>query len=52
MIGPKSARISIVLPASVMERLKAQADAEGRSMSNLASVLLQEAFGKLGRRDG
>jgi predicted DNA binding CopG/RHH family protein len=52
MIGPKSARITIVLPAAVLERLKAQADAQGRSMSNLASVLLQEAFGKLGRRDG
>ena len=52
MIGPKSARITIVIPASVAERLKAQADAQGRSMSNLASLLLQESFGKLGRRDG
>jgi hypothetical protein len=52
MIGPKSSRITIVLPAAVLESLKAQADAQGRSMSNLASVLLQEAFGKLGRRDG
>ena len=50
MISPKSARVTIVVPASVLERLKAQADAQGRSMSNLASLLLQQAFSQQGQR--
>ena len=43
MIGPQSARITIVIPASVLERLRAQASAEGRSLSNLAALMLQRA---------
>jgi hypothetical protein len=52
MISPKSARLTIVVPASVLARLKAQADEQGRSLSNLASLLLQLALHEQGRRDG
>jgi predicted HicB family RNase H-like nuclease len=51
MIGPQSARITIVIPASVAERLKVQAEAQGRSMSNLAARLIALAF-EQDRRDG
>lgn len=43
MIGPQSTRITITLPYAVLVRLKAQADAQGRSVSNLAALLLKEA---------
>jgi hypothetical protein len=43
MIGPQSARITIVIPAAVLELLRAQASAQGRSVSNLAALMLQRA---------
>lgn len=44
MTRPKSQRLTIVLPFSVLQRLKATADSEGRSLSNLACFLLESAL--------
>lgn len=44
MIGPKSQRLTIVLPFSVLERLRVVSDEEGRSLSNLCAYLLELAL--------
>lgn len=44
MTRPKSQRLTIVIPFSVLARLKATADSEGRSLSNLACYLLEAAL--------
>ncbi|NBS70145.1 hypothetical protein EBT31_14720 [bacterium] len=44
MIGPKSARLSIVIPAAVDQRLRAAADQQGRSISNLAARMICDAL--------
>lgn len=51
MIGPDTTRLTIVLPHSVNQRLRELAREQGRSLSNLAALLLREAVGD-GRRDG
>jgi hypothetical protein len=43
----KSTRVTIVVPAAVDQRLRELAQAQGRSISNLAARLLREAL-----RDG
>lgn len=47
MTNAKSARLSIVIPAAVAERLREVAEREGRSQSNLAASLIRTAL-----RDG
>lgn len=49
MIGPDTTRLTIVLPHSVDARLRELAQREGRSLSNLAALLLREALEALGR---
>ena len=49
MTRPKSQRLTIVIPFSVLERLRAVSDVEGRSLSNLCAYLLESA---LRGRDG
>lgn len=49
MTRPKSQRLTIVLPFSVLERLRVVSDVEGRSLSNLCAYLLESA---LRGRDG
>lgn len=49
MIGSDTTRLTIVLPHSVDARLRELAQKEGRSLSNLAALLLREALEALGR---
>jgi predicted DNA-binding protein len=49
VIGPDTTRLTIVLPHSVDARLRELAQREGRSLSNLAALLLREALESLGR---
>lgn len=44
MTRPKSQRLTIVIPFSVLERLRAVSDVEGRSLSNLCAYLLESAL--------
>jgi predicted transcriptional regulator len=41
---PKSPRIQVVLPEDVCERLGAVAEAEARTVSNMARVLIQQGL--------
>ena len=47
----RSTRLSITVPASVIEGLARRALEEGRSMSNLAAHLLAEHVRENGRED-
>jgi hypothetical protein len=52
---PKSPRIQVVLPEELCERLTAVAEAESRTVSNMAKVLIQQGLDRLDqarRRDG
>ncbi len=41
---PKSPRIQVVLPEELCERLSAAAEAESRTVSNMAKVLIQQGL--------
>jgi predicted DNA-binding protein len=47
---PKSPRIQVVLPEELCERLAALADAEARTVSNMARVLIQQGVERLERQ--
>jgi hypothetical protein len=47
---PKSPRIQVVLPEDVCERLGAVAEAEARTVSNMARVLIQQGIERLERQ--
>jgi hypothetical protein len=47
---PKSPRIQVVLPEELCERLSALADAESRTVSNMAKVLIQQGVERLERQ--
>ncbi|MEB3266720.1 MAG: hypothetical protein VKN13_08925 [Cyanobacteriota bacterium] len=44
---PKSPRIQVVLPEDLCERLATLADAESRTVSNMAKVLIQQGVERL-----
>ncbi len=44
---PKSPRIQVVLPEELCERLAAVAEAESRTVSNMAKVLIQQGLDRL-----
>ncbi|QVL53281.1 MAG: hypothetical protein KFB97_02410 [Cyanobium sp. M30B3] len=44
---PKSPRIQVVLPEELCERLALLADAEARTVSNMARVLIQQGVERL-----
>jgi len=44
---PKSPRIQVVLPEGLCERLTAAAEAESRTVSNMAKVLIQRGLDSL-----
>jgi len=45
-----SKRISITIPFSIAKQLEAQSDREGRSLSNLASYLLERSISEINAR--
>jgi hypothetical protein len=47
---PKSPRIQVVLPEELCERLGLLADAEARTVSNMARVLIQQGVERLERQ--
>lgn len=47
---PKSPRIQVVLPEDLCERLALLADAEARTVSNMARVLIQQGVERLERQ--
>ena len=47
---PKSPRIQVVLPEELCARLNALADAESRTVSNMAKVLIQQGVERLERQ--
>jgi predicted DNA-binding protein len=47
---PKSPRIQVVLPEALCERLTALADADARTVSNMARVLIQQGVERLERQ--
>ncbi len=47
---PKSPRIQVVLPEELCERLTLLADAEARTVSNMARVLIQQGVERLERQ--
>lgn len=47
---PKSPRIQVVLPEELCERLALLADAEARTVSNMARVLIQQGVERLERQ--
>ena len=47
---PKSPRIQVVLPEALCDRLSALADAESRTVSNMAKVLIQQGVERLERQ--
>jgi predicted DNA-binding protein len=44
---PKSPRIQVVLPEDLCDRLSCLADAESRTVSNMAKVLIQQGVERL-----
>ncbi len=46
----KSPRIQVVLPEEVCDRLAALAEAESRTVSNMAKVLIQQGLDRLERQ--
>ena len=44
---PKSPRIQVVLPEDLCERLSALAEAESRTVSNMAKVLIQQGLQRM-----
>ena len=44
---PKSPRIQVVLPEDLCDRLSAAAEAESRTVSNMAKVLIQQGLERL-----
>ena len=44
---PKSPRIQVVLPEELCERLASVAEAESRTVSNMAKVLIQQGLDRL-----
>jgi len=46
---PKSPRIQVVLPEDLCARLSALADAESRTVSNMAKVLIQQGVDRMER---
>ena len=44
MTPEKSARLTIVVPSAVDQRLRELAQQQGRSISNLAALILREAL--------
>ncbi|MEB3349902.1 MAG: hypothetical protein VKO00_07785 [Cyanobacteriota bacterium] len=46
---PKSPRIQVVLPEDLCDRLATLAEAESRTVSNMAKVLIQEGVERLER---
>ncbi|MEB3199221.1 MAG: ribbon-helix-helix protein, CopG family [Synechococcaceae cyanobacterium] len=48
---PKSPRIQVVLPEDLCERLAELAEAEARTVSNMARVLIQQGVERLERRN-
>ncbi|MFN5194369.1 MAG: ribbon-helix-helix domain-containing protein [Cyanobacteriota bacterium] len=46
---PKSPRIQVVLPEELCERLATLAEAESRTVSNMAKVLIQDGVERLER---
>jgi len=44
---PKSPRIQVVLPEDLCERLSALAEAESRTVSNMAKVLIQQGVQRM-----
>ncbi|MFM8605007.1 MAG: ribbon-helix-helix domain-containing protein [Cyanobium sp.] len=44
---PKSPRIQVVLPEELCERLSSLAEAESRTVSNMAKVLIQQGVERL-----
>jgi len=49
---PKSPRIQVVLPEDLCRRLTALADADSRTVSNMAKVLIQQGVERLERQQG
>lgn len=49
---PKSPRIQVVLPEDLCARLAALAEADSRTVSNLAKVLIQQGVERLERQRG
>ncbi|MEB3322963.1 MAG: hypothetical protein VKI81_09090 [Synechococcaceae cyanobacterium] len=47
---PKSPRIQVVLPEALCHRLAALAEAESRTVSNMAKVLIQQGVERLERQ--
>jgi hypothetical protein len=47
---PKSPRIQVVLPEELCDRLALLADAEARTVSNMARVLIQQGVERLERQ--
>lgn len=47
---PKSPRIQVVLPEDLCDRLAALAEAEARTVSNMARVLIQQGVERLERQ--
>lgn len=47
---PKSPRIQVVLPEDLCQRLSALAEAESRTVSNMAKVLIQQGVDRLERQ--
>jgi hypothetical protein len=47
---PKSPRIQVVLPEDLCERLSLLADAEARTVSNMARVLIQQGVERMERQ--
>jgi len=48
----KSPRIQVVLPEDVCERLASLAEAESRTVSNMAKVLIQQGLDRMERQQG
>ena len=48
----KSPRIQVVLPEDVCERLSSLAEAESRTVSNMAKVLIQQGLDRIERQHG
>jgi hypothetical protein len=49
---PKSPRIQVVLPEALCDRLAAMAEAEARTVSNMARVLIQQRLHRQARAGG
>ncbi|MCP9792047.1 ribbon-helix-helix domain-containing protein [Vulcanococcus limneticus] len=47
---PKSPRIQVVLPEELCDRLAAMAEAEARTVSNMARVLIQQGLDRFERQ--